>query len=423
MRVLLITPTAPSATHVNGGATRIHRLYRGLLARGHEVTVIAPFTPGEQANIEKLESEGFDLQPQLRPTSRVSEAASALLRRPALLRTMARESTKQSIAAIFWVDLLPQVRSALASGEHDVVVIEQSFAAGWRADLETDLPVVLVTQEVESPHLLAKGARLGGLGGFMRYLNGARTRRAEKYWTPLFDGVIVMSAAEAQTLEQIVGATRLPLVQVVGNGTDIDRFDDLAPDPGERGVLFTGTLAYPPNTVGAAWLAHRVWPLVLRQVPDAKLAIVGACPPRSVRALDSLPGVSLHADVPDMRPWFEAASVCVLPMLEGGGTRLKLLDAFAARRAVVATTNGATGIDCENGRELLVADSPEDFAHAIVRLLADEKLRALLASRGNQLARTKYDWRVLSGDLEFALETVRARVEGQPSALKRTAGE
>jgi glycosyltransferase involved in cell wall biosynthesis len=423
MRVLLITPTAPSATHVNGGATRIHRLYRGLIERGHGVSVIAPFTPAERGNVAKLEAEGFDVQPLLRPHSRLSEAAWALLRRPALLRSLARESTKQSIAAIFWVDLLPLVRRALATGDYDVVVIEQSFAANWRGDLDTDLPVVLVTQEVESPHLLTKGARLGGLGGFMRYLNGARTRRSEKYWTPRFDGVIVTSAAEAQTLEQIVGATRLPHVQVVGNGTDIGPFDDLAPDPAGRRVLFTGTLAYPPNTVGAAWLAQRVWPLVLRQVPDAELLIVGACPPRSVRALAALPGVDLHADVPDMRPWFEAASVGVLPMLEGGGTRLKLLDAFAARRAVVATTNGATGIDCENGRELLVADSPEDFAHAIVRLLADEKLRALLANRGNQLARTKYDWKILSGDLEFALEAVRARVEDEPSLLKRTAGE
>jgi len=137
-------------------------------------------------------------------------------------------------------------------------------------------------------------------------------------------------------------------------------------------------------------------------------------PHRSTRALDGLPGISMHADVPDMQPWFASASVCTLPMLEGGGTRLKLADAFAASRAVVSTTNGATGLECRNGHDLLIADSAEDFARAIVRLLRDSEQRARLGRNGRALVERLYDWNSLGVELAKCLQDVVASSEATP---------
>jgi glycosyltransferase involved in cell wall biosynthesis len=414
MRVLLLTPNAPTPEHVNGGATRMHRLYRRLIELGNEVTVVTVFTDDQKRFVPALRRDGFDVIEHIRPRSRLRETCWALARRPALLRDALHRSTKELVSAVFWVDLKPLVRREIARGEFDVVVIESSFAAFWRADIETDLPVVLVTHEVESVHLLAKAARIQGVAGFLRYMNGARVRRSEQEWSTRFDALVVVSRDEERLLQSIVGAGRLSRTYVVGNGADLRPRDQLPADPGELRVLFTGTMAYPPNAVGAEWLARKVWPLVLEEEPRATLSIVGSMPHRSTRALDALPGVSVHADVPDMAPWFAEASVCTLPMLEGGGTRLKLADAFSASRAVVSTTNGATGLDCRHGRELLIADSPDDFAQAIVRLLRDDEQRDRLGRNGRALVERLYDWNNLGVELAECLQDVVARSDTTP---------
>ncbi len=392
----------------------MHRLYRRLVELGNEVTVAAVFTDDERPFIEHLESEGFRVAPWIRPRSRLFETLRAMLRRPSLMRDAARLSVKELISAVFWIDLKPVVRRELATGDFDVVVIESSFAAFWRADIDTELPVVLVTHEIESTHLLAKAARIGGVGGFARYKNASRVRRSEQEWSPQFDGLVVMSDDEERLLESVVGQGKLPRTYVVGNGADLDAFSEVESDPQEHRVLFTGTMAYPPNAVGAQWLAREVWPLVLAKEPRATLEIVGSMPSRATRALDLLDQVSVHADVPDIRPWFSRASVCTLPMLEGGGTRLKLADAFAASRPVVSTTNGATGIDCRPGRDLLLADSATDFADAIVRLLRSPETRQRIGRSGRSVAEQLYDWNLLGGQLEIALHDVIARGETTP---------
>jgi glycosyltransferase involved in cell wall biosynthesis len=414
MRVLVITPNPPSPTHIHGGSTRIHRLYRRLIELGHEVTVAAVFTAGSEKTLATLDAEGFAIRPHVRPRSRVTEVISTLARRPSLLRGLTYLSAKELVSSFFWVDLEPLAADELASGQHDIVVIDSAYAAYWIDSIDTKLPIVLINHEVESVQQMAKAARIGGVGGFLRYMNGRRLRHSERRWSPRYDGIVVMSDDEDRALEAIVGGGELPRTYVVGNGADIDALGAVGPDPDEQRVLFTGTMAYPPNATGAQWLAREVWPRVLESLPEAELEIVGAQPSRATRALGELPGVSVHADVPDMRPWFDRASVCTLPMLEGGGTRLKLADAFAAERAVVSTTNGATGFVCRAGRDLVIADSPEEFARAIVRLLSDASLRARIAANGRAVAVQRYDWNRLGETFDAALQDVIARRSATP---------
>lgn len=392
----------------------MHRLYRRLIELEHEVTVVTVFTEDQKHFAGALRDDGFTVLEHTRPRSRFRETCSALARKPSLFRDALHRSIKELISAVFWVDLKPLVLDELAQGEFDVVVVESSFAAFWRDEIDTELPVVLVTHEIESVHLLAKAARIQGVGGFIRYLNAARVRRSEQEWSVRFDAVVVVSRDEERLLESIVGTGRLSRTYVVGNGADVGPIDQIPADPDKHRVLFTGTMAYPPNAVGAEWLAREVWPLVLSEEPDASLAIVGSMPSRATRALAALPGVSMHADVPDMDPYFADASVCTLPMLEGGGTRLKLADAFAVSRAVVSTTNGATGLECRNGHELLIADSPEDFARAIVRLLRDSEQRARLGRNGRALVERLYDWDKLGVELATCLQEVVAGSKTTP---------
>jgi glycosyltransferase involved in cell wall biosynthesis len=132
---------------------------------------------------------------------------------------------------------------------------------------------------------------------------------------------------------------------------------------------------------------------VLERHPEAHFDVVGAETERLLKlAVRFGDRVLIHGRVPDVRDYLARSAVLVVPLRIGGGMRLKLLEAFAAGKAVVATSIGAEGNIAQNGNELLIADTPEDFAHAIGRLLDDEKLRRALGERARTLVETHYSW-------------------------------
>ena len=120
-------------------------------------------------------------------------------------------------------------------------------------------------------------------------------------------------------------------------------------------------------------------------------------------------GVELAGHVPELDPWFEAATLAIVPVLSGGGTRLKALEAMSAQRAVVSTRLGIAGLGVEPGREALVEDEPEAFGRSISSLLQDEERRRELASAGRRLVEAHFDWRVLGERLAAELERLAAR--------------
>lgn len=392
---------------MNGGATRQHRLYRRLIQLGHEVTVVGVFPPIEDPYIEELRDEGFKVVPWVRPASRLREVISAILRKPSILLKVFTGTMNELIGTVYWVDLKPLAEKTLAENDFDVVCVELAYAAPWIDGLDIKAPIVLINQEVQSEHLDDAADRVGGFAGWRMHEDARRVRKFEKRWNPKFDAVVLMSDNEIEILRGIVG-DGLPKAYAIGNGADTDELADIGPDPGENRVLFTGTLAFGPNASAVQWLAREVWPLVLEEIPDAQLDIVGRIPSPATLALDELPSVTVHADVPAVRPFIEQASICTLPMLEGGGTRLKLTEAFAAARAVVATKNGATGIAGVDGEHLLIGDTPQEFADAIVRLLRDPALRLELGTNARKLAQERYSWSALGDRFGEALTEVVA---------------
>lgn len=414
MRVLLLTPDPPAVTRANGGAARQLHLYRRLIELGHEVTVVAPFVQRTPDPVAELLAEGFAVRPCLRPNSRLVEVFGAIARRPGLLLAPFHRSFQTCVAAIYWTRLRSVLRAAVAESTFDVVCIEQEFAASWIDDVPREIPRVLVVQQVESAYRFDRASRLSGFRRWLARIDANRSAKAESRWLPEFDACVCMTEVELSRLQDVVG--ELPTPSVLPNGADVGSLAAVGPDPGEARVLFTGTLAFEPNEVAAIWLAHEVWPLVLAEWPSAQLEIVGRSPSTSVLELGTEQNVTVHADVPDIRLYFERASICTLPMLEGGGTRLKLAEAFAARRAVVSTTNGIAGIDVADGREVLVADDPKDFAAAIVRLLRDDQARRTIAEGGHEFGLANLDWAKLGESWERTLSQLVAEAQTRRSS-------
>jgi glycosyltransferase involved in cell wall biosynthesis len=191
---------------------------------------------------------------------------------------------------------------------------------------------------------------------------------------------------------EVVG--RSAKVWVIPNGIDLPAQPTrLGDENSEPVLLFVGYMGYEPNADAATFFANTVLPLVQRQIPNVKFLIVGRDPTASVRQLDDGKSVFVTGAVPNVADYLLDASVVVAPIRFGGGTRIKILEALAHRKAVVSTTKGAEGIDVQPNKHLLLADSPEDLAKACTRLLKDAALRKHLGEQGHYLIRDRYQWK------------------------------
>jgi glycosyltransferase involved in cell wall biosynthesis len=179
-------------------------------------------------------------------------------------------------------------------------------------------------------------------------------------------------------------------------------------------LAFVGLMSYEPNADAALFFARRVLPLLQHEIPGVKFLIVGMDPTPSVRELHNGKSVFVTGAVPDVADYLLSCSVVVVPIRFAGGTRVKILEALAYRKAVVSTTIGAEGIEVESGKHLLLADSPEDLAKACTLLLKDSGLRRRLGEEGFNLIRDRYQWKSIEGMIG---EIVRDGVASPPRKL------
>jgi glycosyltransferase involved in cell wall biosynthesis len=220
-------------------------------------------------------------------------------------------------------------------------------------------------------------------------------------YLPRFDLTLVASDDEAAALRArypaaviaaIANAIRpaAPLAEAAQASAPIEAID----------FLMVGNLAYYPNADGAIFVCRDVLPRLGHAGLPPRVTILGSAPPRSVLALGEQPGVTVLADVPDVAPYYAAASIAVVPIRAGGGSRIKILEAFAHGRPVVSTRIGAEGLAVIDGRHLLIADTADDFAAAAVRLRADRELAVRLTAEAGQLIDRRYAFEIVARDIE-----------------------
>jgi len=179
-------------------------------------------------------------------------------------------------------------------------------------------------------------------------------------------------------------------VRIVRNGVETDRFSP-SDAPKTEDVLFAGNMGYPPNVEAGILLAHEVMPLVNKVLPDARLMLAGARPTFQVRQLQN-DRVTVTGWVDDMRECYAKAKVFVAPMLIGTGLQNKLLEAMAMRLPCITTPLANNALGAEAGREILIAETAEEFAAAILSLLNDPDRAAALAENGHRFIRERFGW-------------------------------
>ncbi len=180
----------------------------------------------------------------------------------------------------------------------------------------------------------------------------------------------------------------------------IDPSTPSVPEDRAKNLLFTGTMNYFPNSDAVIHFCNSIFPLIQKRHPDATFYIVGNHPTEQVRRLSTQKGVVVTGYVPDIRPYFEKASVFVAPLRAGSGIQTKNLEAMAMGTPIVTTSIGAMGMEAEVDKELLIADSPEIFAERVIHLIDNPEIRQNLSKAGRERVEASYDWPVLVERLE-----------------------
>ena len=223
----------------------------------------------------------------------------------------------------------------------------------------------------------------------------ARLHRFEGTACRGVDWITAVSAADKETIARFL-PTAAPPITVIPNCIDVTDYGNwpLETDTPRFDLVFSGKMDYRPNIDAVLWFAEAVWPQIMAQRPQTSWAIVGQKPHPRLESLRQLPGVTITGWVEAVQPYLAGASVCLLPFRIGSGTRLKLIEALAAGKAVASTRVGAEGFEVMNERELLLADEPAALATAVLRLLHDANLREQLGRNGRLFAQ-QFDWRVV----------------------------
>lgn len=264
----------------------------------------------------------------------------------------------------------------------DLIVSDFLFPAAslpWHMKEMSQCPWVLFQHNVEA--MIWKRRAEGKTGLKAWYWNAQRDRmqRFEEKASRRFDGVLAVSEEDARIFREEMKLTNV--LGVVPTGVDLDYFQAVPKSaPTVPTVVFMGSMDWYANVDGVQWFAETVWPLVQKEVPNAKFVVVGRKPPADIQALATGGrNIEVTGTVPDVRPFLRGADVVVVPLRIGGGTRLKIYEAMAAEVPVVSTRIGAEGLDVVDGRHLLLANSAEDTAASVVRVLRSPALGAELA--------------------------------------------
>ncbi|GAB2671469.1 glycosyltransferase family 4 protein [Paenibacillus thermoaerophilus] len=334
------------------------------------------------------------------------------------------------------LDFAPHIRELCRSTSYDCVLIAHTLLGAHLRLIRKLLPEALIVTdahnfETQLTRQLADGQR-GLVRKLFFRLNHRFTAREERRIAKTTDQLWVASEDDA---ELFVAEARAPRhkVSLIPNFLDHDEYEadaDAGEPPvtlptGERRIILPGNMNYFPNVNGALHFHERIYPELKRRVPGIKWYIVGKdCHPSVRRLAENDETIVVTGYVKHIQPYIRQSDVVIVPLLEGGGTRLKILEAWALGVPVVSTSKGAEGLEYEAGRHLLVADEPEPFAEAVATLLSNRRLAGAVAFQARQKLLENYELQAVEGRVLRLLNAHRpeeGRVRTAPNRMN--AGE
>ena len=375
-----------------GGRIRTLNVVRHL-AKWHEVTYLCNEEPEDKPYRSDMESLGVRLE-----TSPWLENPRWSLKFYGEVGRNVFSQYPLNVDKDYDPGLRRRAEELLEQDSYDLVICD--FVQMARNAIELNVPAKLLFQHNVEAELLERRAKMDC--SFLRrhFMNhqAAKMRRFESDAGRAFDRVIAVSQRDATVFADMYNWNH---VDVIDTAVDTEFFQPINDPPMVPGrVVFVGSMDWLPNVDAVQWFVRDIWPAIRKEMPHATFQVVGRNPPSELSGLSSHHGVDVTGTVEDVRPYLAGAEVVVVPLRIGSGTRLKIYEAMAMKKAVISTPLGAEGLPLQDGSEILLPREVDQFAAAVVRVLGMPNLRERLAANSQSLVLERFRAEVVARQFE-----------------------
>lgn len=385
----MLTPYLPYPL-LSGGQIRTYNLLKNL-SKKHQITLFSLIKDEkEKAYLGELKKFCTDIQVFKRTSSpwhpkNILRAGLSL--HPFLVTRNLVDHTKIA------------VEKEIASHHYDLIHAETFYMMPNIP--KTEIPVILVEQTIEylGYQSYASKSKLWPIKPLL-LLDILKIKYWEKHYWQSCNHLITMSEDDMEFIKSI--APTVKNIDVVANGVDTAWFNQVKKSlPKDPTILSVGTFKWLPNLEAVEFLVEKVWPLIKKNQPSAKLWIVGNAPTQKVYNYEKIDkSIKVTGGIPDIRDAYASAHILLAPVFSGKGTRYKILEAFATGTPAVATSIGVEGLEITPGKHAIVANTAQEMSDAVIKLLSDKKRQAELAKNGKEFVAKKYDWNIISEKLD-----------------------
>jgi glycosyltransferase involved in cell wall biosynthesis len=305
----------------------------------------------------------------------------------------------RSVVDTFSPEIAQAITEFLSEQQYDLVIASQLQMAAYYPYFQN---VSAIFEELEIGLFHDQAFSTNGNIRFRQALTWFKLRRYLSRLLDSFQACTVASAQEQQLVGRSFPRYKNP-IEVIPNCLNAGEYKNITAERKPNTLIFTGPFTYRANYDAMLWFVGEVFPLILKEVPGTQLIITGD---HSNLPLPSSDNVTLAGYVDDIKTLVASCTISIAPLLSGGGTRLKILEAMALETPVVSTSKGAEGLEVKDGEQILIADTPADYTECVIRLLKDENMRLQLVRKARILVQEKYNWDEVLSDYFGLINTV-----------------
>ncbi len=380
IRVLQLTYRVPFPP-TDGGAIGIYNITKGLSENGCEIDLVSINTPKHSQPEDAMGA--YARQFDVFVNTNISKTA--------LLKNLIFSTIPYNVERFISDDVSSTLKELITNNTYDFIQIEGGFVVYYIDTIREicNLPILVRTHNIE--YIIWQRLAFNESNFFKKWFYGILAKRLKKFEKVYYNKADAIAAITIEDEQRLINMGVSVPIQVIPAGVELKKYINPGTIACEENTLFSiSALDWLPNIEGLEWFLKNVWPEVLRHNPKCTFQVAGKSTPERLMKL-KIPNVVFHGFVDDAEVFKQKYQLMVVPLLSGGGMRIKIIEGMAAKKCILSTRVGAEGIICKNNKDIVLADSAEEWIKAILQLLSNKNKIEQIASEASQSVSINYD--------------------------------